>query len=195
MAGAGVISDAALQRAQTALQAPPDDEEASPPGLFECLLAGGCGLMFDAETGELPCRHDRLLQDFAAASDGVFRPEAVHQEWLQEDEDDFEGEYLLRFVHHERLYTGRFRNYGDWYDVERMLEIVNRALGDAGLAQRFVAIDTGGQTAAFVFADPAKLGPLAQQFHLPLSDNPAAAMQTGQEFEDRVREQLELEEL
>jgi hypothetical protein len=194
IAGAGVMSAAALQRAQTALQAPPDDKEAPRPGLFEFLLAGGCGLMFDAESGELPCRHDRLLQDFAAASDGAFRPEAVHQEWLQQDEDDFEREYLLKFVHQGSLYTGRMRNYGDWYDVERVLEIVNRALSDAGVAQRFVAVGTGDQTAAFVCADPAKFRPLAGKFHLPLSDNPAAAMQTGQEFEGRLREQLELEE-
>ena len=195
IAGAGVISAAAQERAQVELQAAPDHAGAEPPGLFEFLLSSGCALMFDAETGELPCRHDRLLQDFAAASDGMFQPEAVHQEWLQQDEDDFEGEYLLRFVHQDRMYTGRLRNYGDWYDVERTLEIVNRALSDAGVAQRFVALDTGDQTAAFVCADPAKLGPLAQKFHLPLSDNPAAAMQTGQEFEGRVLEQLKLEEL
>jgi hypothetical protein len=194
VAGSGVMSPAALQRARAEFRSRPGGDSGWPPGLFEYMTAGGCAMIIDAETGELPCRHDRLLQEFAAASDGSLRPEAVHQEWHQENEEDFEAEYTLRFVHQSALYSGRLRNYGDWYDVERTVEIINRALSDAGLAQRFVGIGTGDQTAAFVFADPARLGPLAEQFHLPLSDNLAASMQAGKEFEERVREQLELEE-
>ncbi|MBL9083435.1 MAG: hypothetical protein JNK76_16585 [Planctomycetales bacterium] len=189
---AGVITVAQASKVQRtyADSAPSDDCDAQTAALEGVLGCAELMVMFDAETGMFPNRHDELLADFAAASDGEFVPEAASETALQEHDEDFDCEYLLRFIAGGRLYTGRLRSFGDWYDVERTVEMINRAVADSGAVRRFVGVATGGQIAAFVFADPEKLIPLAAELHMPLLDDVNDAMEKGQAFERQVLEGL-----
>jgi len=190
VAKSGLLDAAELAAAVERLNKASQRDPTRVPGLLDLLAAANRAIMFDAETGMLPCRHDRLVQDFARYSQGLFQPTAVTEQWHQRDEEDYEADYTLRFIHDGRLYMGRLRNFGDWYDVERTVFMVNAALVDSNRSERFVALATGDQTASFVFADPSVLAPLAQQFHMPLSDDPTQAMEKGLEFERRVFEEL-----
>lgn len=185
---AGLADPAVVQKAVNKLRK--WDRSGSPPGLYLLLEVAGVLVAFDAETGMLPCRHDGLVRDFARASRGKFAPTAVSEQWHQAHEDDFEAEYTLRFIESGRLYEGRLRNFGDWYDVERTVEMINQALVDAGHLEQFVLLESDGQVASYVFADPERLQPLADEFHLPLGGDPLAPMERGKDFERRVREEL-----
>ena len=59
----------------------------------------------------------------------------------------------------------------------------NFALETTWRKERFLALESGGQDASFVFADPAALAPIAAKYGLPLSDDPDAAMRKGKEFD------------
>jgi len=119
-------------------------------GLFELLSAAGLLVGFDVETGEVPVRHDRLLADFAKASNGAFQPEACYEKMLRKHPEDWEAPYRVQFIHADRLYRINVRNLGDWYDVERIVLACNRALSDAGERRRFMQIASDGQCASFV---------------------------------------------
>jgi hypothetical protein len=181
-----LFDETTVAAAAERLKRPSADPRAGEPELLDLLIELNVVVFFDAETGELPCRHDRLLLDFAAHSQAKFAPTAVSQEWQQKHEDDEAAPYVLRFIQAGKLYTGALRNNGDWYDVERVVELINRALADAACEERFVPLATGDQMAAFVFAEPTGLASLAERFHLPLSSDANAAMQAGKEFEERV---------
>jgi hypothetical protein len=60
--------------------------------------------------------------------------------------------------------------FGDYYDTERTTAAINRALQDAGLSERFLAIDTGDQTACFVFGQPDRIAAAAVEFQWPLEE-------------------------
>lgn len=187
---ATLIDEPAAESAVQQLKARAEEDGADAPGLLDVLTASDIVVWFDAETGMLPCRHDELVADFAARSRGVFMPTAISEQFHQRHGDDFDAEYTLRFVHGGKLYAGRLRNFGDWYDVERTVFTINQALADAQRKERFVALATGGQTASFVFADPKLFAPLAEEFHVPLGDDPNEAMNKGQAFEREVLEKL-----
>lgn len=166
--------------------------EMSPPGLLDVLTEAGNVVIFDAETGTLPCRHDQLLDQFTQHSHGVFKPEAASEEWHQKNQDDVEADYTLRFIHNGKLYSGRLRNQGDWYDVERVVTMINSALKDAGRVEEFIPMSTRDQIATFIFADRKVLEPIAAEYHLPLSQNLNQSMETGKEFEKKVLKELKV---
>jgi len=187
---AGLLSQQNADQAIAATKRENDADQASPPGLSDLLSAAKLLIMFDAEADMVPCRHDRLVADFAAHSGGKFSPEAINEKWLQENPDDEEAEYDLQFVHGGQLFRGRLQNLGDWYDVKRVSAMINQALADAGGPERFVALDTGEQMASFVFADPKRLEPVAAAYDMPLSTNPDKAREVGREYEQQVFEKL-----
>lgn len=189
----GLLTTEELNAATERIASPDQSEEQRPPGLFDVLYAADSALAFDVETGMLPCRHDELVDSFAKASRGRFDPAAVHEQWHQDHEEDFDAPYTLQFVFDNRLYRGEIRNLGDWYDVERVVAMINSALADSAVQERFVALAAEGQIALFVFADPDKLLPLAKQFNMAISDDLADAMKKGIEFEEYVLERLKTE--
>lgn len=185
---AGLFTEEEAKRALQEIQA---DEGTRSPGLFDMYAALRAATGFDVETGMLPCRHDSLVLDFAKASRGEFRPEAVLEIWHQTDEEDFDAPYTLQFVVNDRLYKAELRNYGDWYDVERTVQAINAALAETGTPNRFVALAADGQCALFVFADPIRLTPVAEKFLMPLSEDVESAMRQGIEYEEHVLRQLD----
>lgn len=160
-----------------------------PDSLVAALAWEGIVVMFDAETGTIPCDHDRLILQFADASAGKFAPQWPIQLWHQESEDDFDGPYTVQFVLNGRLYCTGAENYGDWYDVDAIARLINFSLETEGQSQRFITLDSNGQIASFVFAEPKSFLPIAQKYRLPLSDDASKAMREGIEFEKRVIDQ------
>jgi HEAT repeat protein len=177
----------AAAREQLDDQAP---EEAATNRFFALLTYANRLLSFDVETGELPCRHDELLLDFAEISGDRFRPTDVSQQWNQQHDEDFEADYTLRFVFNGRCYEARLNNLGDWYDVERLTQAANQALTDSGHPERFVTLYSGGQTANLTFGDPKMLGRLSKALAIPLADDPSQAMDEGKAFEQHVLDEL-----
>ncbi|NLX99237.1 MAG: hypothetical protein GXY83_24125 [Rhodopirellula sp.] len=188
--GAGLLDESAYRKALKDLEVEAKDDRNGDASLLGVLWEADVFLAFDAENGMLPCRHDQLLRDFANSSRGVFTPEAVCQQWHQRGPEDFEADYTLQFIYHGRLYRVQLRNQGDWYDVERLVMAVNRALQDAGHSERFHALAGGGQVAEFVFATPKAVQKLASELYLPVDEDLNRAMREGKEFEQKVLESM-----
>ena len=166
-------------------------DASDPHHLTEALAAAGIVTHFDVESDELPCNHHHLIMEFAEDSGGRFQPECAVQTWHQKNPEDLEAPYTVQFLYGGRLYEFDAENRGDWYDVEAVTRALNFALKTAGQAERFIGLDTGGQTAAFVCADPAAFLPIAKKYGLPLSNDPDAAVRSGKAFERQVLEGLQ----
>ncbi|MDB5340117.1 MAG: hypothetical protein JWN70_5736 [Planctomycetaceae bacterium] len=189
----GVLSPDELAAAAKRRSLRQQDSKADQYGLFEVFADAESATGFDVETGMLPCRHDELVTTLAKSTRGRFVPTAAHETWHQKNADDYEAPYTLQFVMNDRLYQAQIRNKGDWYDLERVITMVNTAVSDAGHKERFIALATGGQVAMFVFADPEKLLPLAKRFHMALSQDLEEAMKKGIEFDELVRDRYKNE--
>jgi hypothetical protein len=182
---------AGMKQAGEARDEPRPLDLSDPNALLGALALAGLLTVFDAETGMVPCDHHRLILEFGEGSGGRFTPECPVQVWHQQGEEDFDAPYTVQFVYRGKLYRFGAENYGDWYDVEAVQEALNFALADAGRKERYLALESAGQIAQFVFADPAAFLPVAERYGLPLSGDPAAAMRKGKEYEQRVLESLE----
>ncbi len=167
------------------------EDGAQPVGVLELLDAAGLVLSFDVEADEIPVRHDRLIADFAEVSRGAFRPEACSETMLPENAEDSEAPYRVQFIHGVRLHRIQVRNFGDWFDVERVVRACNRALADAGERRRFIPLPSDGQWASFVCFTPEQVAFLRDSFHVSFDDALDAAIRSGKESEDRVRHTIE----
>jgi hypothetical protein len=141
-------------------------------------------IAFDPSPSTYPRRHDLLVLDFAKASAGLFRPEAVVEDFKSNQpeptEEDTAGgpgrwikpdldEYSLQFIHNGNLYRVAPRSLHRYYDVEATVSAINRALEDSDVADRFVAMADFGW-AAFIFAIPFALRSAASELGLVLGD-------------------------
>jgi hypothetical protein len=184
----GILDAAAFDTAVQKAGSMKSPRDAGPLGLLDVLYAADMVVQFDVETDMLPCRHDQLVAQFARHSRGVFAPTAVSEEWHRRHAEDFDADYTLRFVVGDRLYEGRMRNLGDWYDVARVISMINRALRDSGNPEEFIGLATADQVASFVFCNRRTTEALAAEFEVPLSDDLDEARRAGVEFERKVIE-------
>ena len=163
--------------------------------VFSSVLdLAGVAHSFDTETGAIPCRHDLLILDLAAASGGVFEPDTVLERWEPKDEDDSDTPYGIELVFRDRLYRFEAENLGDWYDLNAVLDGMNRALEEAALAHRYVPLHTGDQTATILFGDPQALQKAASEGWIVLSMDADASRRSGKAFEDEVLRELGVQE-
>jgi HEAT repeat protein len=154
--------------------------------VFNALGYEGILTVFDVETSTIPCDHHHLILGFAESSAGRFNPQWPVQIWHQQHQDDYDALYTVQFVYRNRLFRIGAENYGDWYDVKSVLNLMNFALITTGQPERFITLDSNGQVAAFVFADPKVFIPIAERYGLPLSDDPSKAMNLGIEYERQL---------
>jgi hypothetical protein len=162
-----------------------------PSELIAALESAGRLVMFDAETGMLPCKHHHLLLEFAKATGGELQIESPSEIWQQKGDDDYDAPYKVQFVNQGKLYRFGAENYGDWYDVEAVHRAVNTVLKELRTENRFVELASDGQMASFVYANPAVFLPIAQKYRLPLSEDANEAIKKGKAFEGEVFRSLQ----
>lgn len=121
---------------------------------------------FDGETGKVPVDYIWLLEEFVKISHGVFDAESFSQETDKET-----GETEVQFVLGNRVHTLKTHDYGDWYDVESLLQGVNEALSKLGRSEQFIWLYTGDQTCAVTFAPERAFRKAAHALRLPLEDD------------------------
>lgn len=143
-----------------------NDEFDDAPRLETILASAGRAISFDVETSYIPVGHDKLIEDLAGAGAGQFKPESCHEAMSSRFEDDIEGQYLVQFVHAGRLYRFTARNYGDWYDVDRVITVCNRALADSGSSYRFCLDADGGSWATVFCVTESEKALLSEEFYV-----------------------------
>jgi hypothetical protein len=127
-------------------------------------------IAFNAQAGYEAARHDLLIRDIAAASNGKFKPEAVHETYERRGFND-NPKYTVQFISAGKLY--RFEpQTDDWIDIASVLAAVNKACSDAGLAETYIPIDSESHFAEFVFANPKKFESASADLGLAIATNP-----------------------
>ena len=142
-------------------------------------------LMFDAETGRSPNRHDELLGTFVQASAGKFRPTAILEDFRPDEPGGVLGHYTVQFIHNRRLYRFHPRDLEDWYDVPAVLAAANRALDDTRIPDRFINLAPDGQFVRVLFAPPETANRLVTELGYALCPDADEARRQGQAFEKR----------
>jgi hypothetical protein len=130
------------------LEAPP----ASAGSVIAALRAGGCGLVFDAETGHVPADHPSLLYWLADLTLELRDADFDQRAPDFDDDPDTTAPYTLRAYHAGRRWTCRADNCGDFYDVDSCIGLVNALLRDT--PTRVAALGPREQTVE-VIAGPA----------------------------------------
>ncbi len=166
------------------------DPLGSPFGHWMSVMTlAGRAASFDTETSTFPNRHDELILDeLAKASAGRFVPTKAVEVWRETSDA-----YDVAFEHAGKWYHFRAQGLGDWYDVPAVMAAANRALADAGHAERFHALDAGGQGAFLLLARPESLTAAAAELRLPVGSDPDHARQLGKAFEEQAKKRLGLE--
>lgn len=148
---------------------------------LELFEIGECSASFDlatmqttsvppksAEWSNLTGSYQQIIDQFAAASCGMFHPENLLAEFLDDNADASIASIEVSFIHDSRLYRGRMR---EKYDIKRICKMVNAVLRDTVAPFQFVPLAPLNQFATFVFAQPKSLESLGKRFHMALSDN------------------------
>ena len=148
---------------------PPDERETDfLTGLLRTLTRLGRHMIVERTVELIPYRHDFKVREIAGCAVVAphFRPEAVLETYrpLAEGADDVPGEYTLQFIHADRLYRVRPEDRGYQHDLAAVMAAVNRALADAGVADRFVAWTWDSALVQYLFAPPDALRAAAAEF-------------------------------
>ncbi len=187
---------------------PGAQQRQSGSGLHPGAVLAGSGpvLCFDLETGRFPNHHDRLLYDLVELA-GPPIASALFEEAAPAFEHPDGGwvvagrrveapppgvtegmPYRLRGYFRGRVYETEAQDYGDWYDLDRVLGLVNAMAADQGVAARVVPLPTGAQTAC-VLAAPRDAILAGIQAGL-LQVGAGGAAERGRERERQLLEQM-----
>lgn len=141
---------------------------------------------FDAETGMFPNEHDYLMAHVVTSTD------LKHVEFFETppSESNPDEPYQLRAEINGNTYHQQAKNYGDWYDIEAMLTLMNRVAVSEKFSSRFVALPTGDQTAIIWTASDNAIQILSQRGLIALGDA-TLSMISGKAFEDEVKAALQ----
>ncbi len=177
-------------------------------GLHPGAVLAGSGPVhcFDLETGRFPNHHDRLLYDLVELAGPPIAAALFEEEAPAFEHPDggwvvagrtldapppgiTEGmPYRLRAYYRGRVYETDAQDFGDWYDLDRVLGLVNAMAADHGAADRLVTLPTGDQTAC-VLAAPRQAILAGIQAGL-LQVGAGGAAERGRERERRELEQM-----
>jgi hypothetical protein len=144
---------------------------------------------FDCEASTVPVDYVDLIDRLIEISRDTFEVEAISQQPPTNATD-----YEIQFVHGDKVYHFKARDLGDWYDVGPVIQTLNRALCDAGRAERFVLLYSGGQGCLVTFVPEPAFRHVARELCLPLEDDYLAAVNRGMAYEQHVRDSLAAEE-
>jgi hypothetical protein len=153
----------------------------------QILALAGYAHWFDVETGMYPNNHDSLMRQLSALAapelDDVIYEEIAPP---MEDETDTKPYVLTAFTSGKRL-RAEARNFGDWYDAEAVINLMNAVAKEHGSKIRFVALASEDQTMS-ILAAPA--GAIARGIQGGLIDvgGGGEAKDAGKSFEDKVME-------
>lgn len=141
---------------------------------------------FDVETGMFPNQHDSLLRDLATRLSPDLDDVFFEETYPPQDN----GQYRLLAYADGFLYQCEAANYGDWYDVEAVLSLLNRLVEDRGLTQRFVVLYSTDQIASVAVAPRSALQfAFDQRWIVP--GQAQQAMESGKAFEAEVLRDLQ----
>lgn len=177
----GVITADEAERAKTAPDKPLEMGDDPSETEFTGYHVGPVGvvlsklrryLFLDANGDDVPNRNDLFIEKFVPPSMGRFKPEVVVETYSEPIDENGTGSYEVQFVHGGRLYRFHPWDHDTEMDLDAHVAAVNRALADAGAAERFVRIAPDAVFAHYAFAEPAAFRRAAEELGLTVAEGP-----------------------
>jgi hypothetical protein len=173
----------------------PSDSQGEALLASEILEAGGRAYTFDTETGQFPNQHDSLARRLAELVEPELDQvlfEEVAPKIVVDDEGEVEdegGNYTLHAYHDGQRLSVTVANFGDWYDVDAVLALINTLMRDRGSKRRLVALTSLDQTVTIV-AGP--IGGLRAAIAEGLLEpgQPGVVVSAGRAFDQKVADLL-----
>lgn len=150
------------------------------------LSAKGNVHAFDVETGFFPNSHDYLMTELSELSD---LNEISFSEVPPPNYEDQETPYILKAKTKKKSYQIEANNYGDWYDVDAVLQLLNYLAEAESVTSRFTTLPTGDQTTIVLVADQKQLTALLDS-GLITNESSKASMARGKSAEKIIIENL-----
>lgn len=122
---------------------------------------------FDREGSKIPPDYVSLLADLADLAAPRF---SIVDASLQPDATD-EGHQVM-FLFEDTPTSFIARDFGDWFDVDRLLEHLNGLIAAMGRPERFAALDSGDQMSLIVLGHGERMMDAKREFGFPLAEPP-----------------------
>jgi hypothetical protein len=141
--------------------------------MYSVLSASGIGVSFDVETSVVPVDYDNLLNQFSSASQGKFGPfKSYVQSYYDEKKEMYDYRFMV--ICNNKCFVMVPEDSGDWYDMAAFSKLLDALIAETKITERFSAIETGDQTAWYVFGPPDKTKQLIDTYKLAVDITPAA---------------------
>lgn len=141
---------------------------------------------FDTETGFFPNEHDGLL---AMLAEGTDLNDVTFKEQAPEYSSSDTEPYQLFASVDGRQYQQQAENYGDWYDVPAVLDLLNRVANEENRRSRFVRFESIDQGSIVWVVDKSALAALYQKKLIRLSPH-TLGKDIGQSAEKEAAKRL-----
>lgn len=120
---------------------------------------------FDTEASTIPVDYDNLLNSFIGIScNKVNKVDSYLQVNFDEKSESTQYRFFVHFK--EKCYVMIPEDFGDWYDVETFVKLLNIITNEAKTKEKYISIGTGDQTATFIFTEMEKYKNLNEMYNL-----------------------------
>ncbi len=128
-----------------------------------------------SKTREIPPPHEELLNDLFRCTRGAIVPDRIQQVFSASlfDQSIWSVEVLVR----EKLYAFHFCASSSYLEITNSFSLVDSALRDAGVQERFVSLEGGEE---YIFGSRELVERLALEYFVPVVDEKLNAQQDAQ---------------
>jgi hypothetical protein len=139
---------------------------------------------FDTETANFDNPYEEVTVGLAGISRGQFHPQSIM------DNYEYDKLSVFSFELNGTKYETTLQNNGDWLDLS-VVGLINQALEEQQIDGQFYALDDEGQFVTLIFLPENRFEAVMEAQLLTLIDiAESTAVEDGQDFEQKVREQL-----
>jgi hypothetical protein len=141
------------------------DDEVDSNSIFTSLGSAKIYFTFDTEPSLIPIDYDVLLESFSKITKGKITgiESYVQTKWNKSSEV---VSYHFFVVYKTKCYIMIPEDLGDWYDMESFNNLLNLIVKDTNIKEEFVSLNTGDQSAAYIFGEKEKVNQLITKYHL-----------------------------
>lgn len=122
-------------------------------------------ISFDTETDFVPADYDEQLQRMATITEGLLDDMLVSMD-ADPDKDGEHFRYRITVIYKNTAFIAQPEDVGDWYEMDTLVALLDRLIAHSGSPKRFVPVDTGDQTSAFIFGVPDKVQEILKKYTL-----------------------------
>lgn len=130
-----------------------------------CLDIANISISFDTETSTIPVDYDNLLEGFISKSKNKIKNITYYlQSYYDENSEDMIYHFFVSTK--ENCYVLIPEDFGDWYDMETFMKLIQSIVDEFKVKEKFVRVETNDQTAFYIFGEEEKINELKNTFNL-----------------------------